>query len=533
MKKITPYLIPSIADVFFVILLVVFSLNLGERLLADCDTGYHIRAGEYIIDTGAVPHEDMFSFLDPPPEWTAHEWLAEIIMALAHDALGLTGVVFFFALVLALTYYLQFRFLKKNSDHLLLLTGMVLLVVGSSAIHFLARPHLFTFLFLVIWYFVLDRYQYGNKNYLYVLPLLTVLWVNLHGAFILGFVLLGTYFAGNLIYYFWRQGSGRQAHFRKCRAFLITGVVCLAASLINPYGFHILLFPFDFVTNEFILAHVREFQATSFQDFLVYKYLFLIMLAVLMTSRLRLNLIELILVLGFTYMSLYSVRNIPLFAIIVAPIIIRRLDDMMRTSENRVVRFLNERSASFMETEKEAKGFLWPALAVCLVLILAVSGGVKHSFDPEIKAVDAVEFIKQEHIPGNMYNDDEIGDYVIYAAYPEYRVFVDGRNDMYGEEHMRDHLRVIRLERGWEEVFKKHDIQWVFFNADSLLSRYLLERDDWHLIYADHVAHIYVMDTPKYEYLIEKYADVEPVVWEEEEGYRPLRLTKADKGRDG
>jgi len=515
MKKITPYLIPSIADLFFVILLVSLSIPVGQGLLNDCDTGYHIRAGEYIMDTGSVPQQDMFSFLDPPPEWTAHEWLSEIIMALAHDALGLTGVVFLFAFVLSLTYYLFFRFLKKESDNILILAGIMLLVIASSMIHFLARPHLFTLLFLVIWYFVLDRYQYENKNYLYVLPLLIIAWVNLHGAFIIGFVLLGTYFTGNLIYYFWRQGEEKQVHARKCRTFVIVGVVCLAASLINPYTYHILLFPFDFVTNEYILAHVREFQATSFQDFLIYKYLFLIMLAVLITSRLRLNLIELILVLGFTYMSLYSVRNIPLFAIIVAPIIIRRLDDMMRQSENRVIRFLNERSASFMETEKEAKGFLWPALAVCLVLGMLVLGGVRHYFDPEIKAVDAVEFLKEEHIPGNMFNDDEIGDYIIYAAYPQYRVFFDGRNDMYGVEHMQDYLRVVSLGRNWENVLEKYDIQWIFFNADSLLSRYLLERDDWHLIYADMVAHIYVQDIPKYEYLIEKYADVEPVVWEE------------------
>ena len=517
MKKITPYFIPTIADLFFIVLLVVLLFNLGERLLADCDTGYHIRAGEYIIETKSVPHEDMFSFLDPPPAWTAHEWLAEIVMALSHDALGLTGVVIFYAFILSLTYYLFFRFLKKDSENLLLLTGMVLLVISTSTIHFLARPHLFTFLFLVIWYFVLDSYQYRSKNYLYFLPLIMLVWVNLHGAFILGFVLLGTYFTGNLIYYFWKQGNDKQAHASKCRTYFLVGVVCLGASLINPYGYHILLFPFDFVTNQYILTHVQEFQATNFQEFLVYKYLFLIMLAVLMTSRLRLNLIELILILGFTYMSLYSVRNIPLFAIIVAPIIIRRLDLMMLDSNNRVIQFINKKSQSFMETERTARGFLWPALALILVLFVAGMGGIKHYFDPEIKAVHAVEFLKKEHISGNMFNDDEIGDYIIYAAYPQYRVFFDGRNDMYGVEHMQDYLRVLRLGHEWEKVLDKYDIQWFFINADSLLSRYLMEREDWHLIYADKVAHIYVMDIPEYEYLIEKYQNVEPAIYEKEE----------------
>jgi hypothetical protein len=367
----------------------------------------------------------------------------------------------------------------------------------------------------VIWYYLLDTYQYRNRNYLYFLPFVMLIWVNLHGAFIIGFVLLGTYFTGNLIYYFLKQGDDKQVHCQKSKTFVIIGFACLLASMINPYGYHILLFPFDFVTNKFLIAHVQEFRPANFQDLLVYKYLFLIMLAVLMTSRLRLNIIELILVLGFTYMSLYSVRNIPMSAIIVAPIIIRRLDDMTRQSNNRLISVLNNRSSSFMETEKKARGFLWPALAVFLVVFIAVTGAVKHNFDPEVKAVDAVKFLKDEHISGNMFNNDEIGDYIIYAAYPQYRVFVDGRNDMYGMEHMKDYLRVIRLDREWENVLETYDIQWIFFDAESLLSRYLHERPDWHLIYADKIAHIYVRKIPEYHYLIDKYPDVEPIVYNE------------------
>ena len=73
MKKYTSYLIPSFADIFFISILAVFSLNLGQRLLADSDTGYHIRAGEYILENLSIPRVDMFSFLDPSPAWTAHE----------------------------------------------------------------------------------------------------------------------------------------------------------------------------------------------------------------------------------------------------------------------------------------------------------------------------------------------------------------------------------------------------------------------------------------------------------------------------
>jgi len=98
------------------------------------------------------------------------------------------------------------------------------------------------------------------------------------------------------------------------------------------------------------------------------------MIAVLMASKSRLNLIELFLVLGFTYLSLYSVRYILLFAIIVVPIIVKRLDPMVRESNNRVILFLNGKSQSFAEIEETTRGYLWPALALCLVVLLAVSG---------------------------------------------------------------------------------------------------------------------------------------------------------------
>jgi len=516
MNKIAPYLLPSVADIFFVIIFIALVSQFDQRLLNDADTGYHIRAGEYIVETSSVPHEDIFSFLDPSPEWTAHEWLSEVIMAFIHKFGGLAAVVVFFAFILAVTYYLFFKILRKNYDQILLLSIIFFLVLGTSAVHFLARPHVFSLLFVVVWYFILNSFHYTEKNYLYMLPLLMIIWVNLHGAFIIGFVLVGVYVTGNFIYYFIKSGDVKQVYGRKAKLFFLFGFLSLLASLVNPYGYKILLFPFDFVTNKFLIAHVQEFLPTNFQEFLVYKYLFLIMLAVLATSRLRLNLIELFLVLGFTYMSLYSVRNVTMFAIIVPPIILKRLDDMTYNSKNRIFKFVNAKCQGFAETEKMMRGYLWPALAVGIVTTAVHFGVIEHSFDPEKKPVAAVEFLKQEHIPGNMFNNDEFGDYLIYAAYPRYRVFFDGRSDMYGVEHIKDYFNVIGLGKGWEAVLEKHNIKWIFFNANSLLSRYLLERADWHLIYADEVAHIYLKDIPEYQYLIEKYSNIEPIEKEDE-----------------
>ena len=515
MKQKTDYFIPALSDIFFIILLMAF-YSYGN-LLSDCDTGYHIRAGDYILQNLTIPRTDMFSYLSPALPWTAHEWLSEIIMSLAHKALGLNGVVIFFTLVLTTTYYLLFKGLRAMNGNLWLLLGLMLLVAISSTIHWLARPHVFTLLLLVIWYQLLDQYQYRSKNYLLVLPLIMLLWVNLHGGFIIGFLLLGIYFSGNLIFWFTEQGQDKHSAAKKCRFLMLIAMACLLASMVNPFGYQILLFPFELVSDEVIMSFVQEFQPANLQESHPYIYLLFLTLGVLMISRHRLNWIELGLILVFIYMALYSVRNIPLLAIIAAPIVLKRLDFWFNESGNKFIKFLDRRSASIAETDGRARGFFWPALAACILIFMSLPGIKEHMFDPQVKPVAAVEFLKQEHISGHMFNNEEFGDYIIYAAYPQYKVFIDGRNDMYGADHVKDYISVIRLERNWKEVLEQYSIQWIFYNADSLLSRYLMEREDWHLIYADKVAHIYVMDIPEYEYLIEKYQNVEPVIYEEEE----------------
>ena len=103
---------------------------------------------------------------------------------------------------------------------------------------------------------------------------------------------------------------------------------------------------------------------------------------------------------------------------------------MMQNSKNKAVLFLNAKSQNLAETDRTTRGVAWPVLALCVVVLFISMGMVQHSFDPEKKPVDAVKFLKTETVSGNMFNNDEFGDYIIYEAYPEYRVFFDGRSDM-------------------------------------------------------------------------------------------------------
>ena len=199
MKFAKRLFIPSIADILFASVFLNLCFSAGKGLLGDCDTGYHIIAGNYMLNTLSIPRHDMFSFLSPPLPWTAHEWLSEIIMALLHQAFGLTGVVIFFSFVIALTFYLFFRTIRSFKPNLFLSVMVILLSVTCTKVHWLARPHIFSMLLLVIWYYLLDLYQYRDRDYLFFFPPLMLLWVNLHGGFVSGFVLLGAYLLGNLL----------------------------------------------------------------------------------------------------------------------------------------------------------------------------------------------------------------------------------------------------------------------------------------------------------------------------------------------
>ncbi len=509
-EKRYSFLIPSIADILLVSIFLFQTLRVGIGLLADGDTGYHIRTGEYIMRTLSVPRHDLYSYITPPIPWTAHEWLSEVIMALIHKPFGLTGIVVFFAFMISFTYYLLFRIVRKSGGNILAEILVILLVITSSEIHWVARPHIFSLLLLVIWYSLLDEFQYSNRNYLYFCPLIMLLWVNLHGGFIIGFVLTAVYLLDNVGKIFLSPEEEKPAYRKKAKLLGITLAACLLASLVNPRGYHILLFPFTVTSNTLLMDNVEEFLSPNFHEAMPFKYLLFLAMSVFALSVKRIRFVELVLVLIFTDMALYSARYIPLFAVVVMPILARQLSLLLEAQGGKLGDFLRRRAERIGSVDASARGYLWPVAALSLVAVLGLTGGIRYAFDARIKPVAAVEFMKKEHIDGNMYNNDQMGDYVIYAACDRYKVFFDGRSDMYGADRMKEYLKVARLEEGWNDVLKKYNINWIFYNNGSPLSSFLFENRDWKLIYSDRVTNIFVRNIPLYARLIEKYNTVLP-----------------------
>jgi len=515
-KKIAPYLLPSIANIIFVSLFVALALFKGGVLLNDGDTGFHIRIGEYIVNHFSIPKADPFSFISPPLFFTAHEWLSAVIMKGMHGIAGLTGVVLFFALIISLTYSLLFKLFVAENDNIFISVAVILLLTVSSAVHWLARPHVFTLLFTVIWYYLLRKHSEGlggKTSRPYLMPLIMVFWVNMHGGFLVGFILNGIYVLGNAVEYVRLSREDRKILRQKIIDLLVITAFCFLACLINPYGWHILFFPFQLISQEFMINYISEFQSPNFHSLFLsfFKYLILFLIVLLSLSKKRLKPYALILILIFLSMSLTSVRHIPLFCIVIFPILLDLVRPFTETPKSKIGIFFLMRATRCRQTDAQTKGMLWSAAVVVFAIAAVGSGRINHGFDPEIKPVNAMAFINSEDIPGNMFNDYEAGDFIIYSAWPKYKVFIDGRADMYGENHLKAYDTVVKAKQGWQEIIEKYNITWMIVNTASPISSLLWEIPAWRLIYADTVVNIFLKDTHDNKRLIQKYRKVSPV----------------------
>jgi len=491
---------------FLIVFIACFTVS-GSFLLGDGDTGYHIRAGEIILKDLAVPRHDPFSFIEPTLPWTAHEWLSEVVMAIVHKASGIQGIVFLFALLLATTYWILFRAIRSRDRNILVDLLILILVLLSSRVHWLARPHVFSLLLIVLLYQILILHQEDRGNYLYVIPPMMILWVNLHGGFIAGFLFMGIFLTGYFLGFLAGNGEERFVSANKAKQLSLVCVASVLAACVNPFGYLAFHFPFRVVSETYLMDHVHEFLSPNFHEAVPYRYLLLFLIGMLGVSRARLNFAELALVLLFTSMSLYSRRYIPLCAIVYAPILSKYGDILVKQYEGRGSKLLRQRFVMYGEIDASGKGYAIPL--VVLIVIAALSAGkIPVRFPEQTTPIAAIDFLRENRIHGNMFNNDEIGDYVIYWLYPRYKVFVDGRTDMYGPPILKEYFKVTGIEPGWKDVLDKYDINFVFHYNDSVLVRHLSADAGWRRIYADKVASIFLRNTPENAETIGRYTHV-------------------------
>jgi hypothetical protein len=515
--------LPSIEGIIAISIFLMV-LILGNHILRDPDTAWHIRTGDYILSQMTVPTTDIFSHRKFGQPWIAHEWLSDVMFAAIYRVAGLNGVVVFSAYVIAVTFVLLFRLIESYRCNILITSSVTILSAVTTSIHWLARPHLLSFCMLVIWYAALESHQRAPKRYhLILFPGVTILWANLHGSFLLGFVLLGIYGLGNFLHQF-ISNADSQAYQRKFFSLSAIGIASILASLVNPYGYRLLLFPLEILSANQAMGTISEWLSPNFHRFGSFEFYLLLVVVIFMTVKKKTTFIEAGVVLFSIHISLVAARYIPLFAILMAPVLARRLDDLYQTfvlhpSSLRMFQAIQRRVVEsverFQSFNLKLRSKLFPFALATVVTAAALNGGrvfgqnlLAYEFRGGNYPIRAVEFLKKNPMPGNMFNYYSYGGYLIYAFFPDprYRVYVDGRAVVGGADYFTDYLDVIYLSPRWKEFLQRDQVNWVLYPANEGFSVALLNSAAWKLIYTDGEASIFIKNIPQNRSIIDKFS---------------------------
>jgi len=485
------WLMPDVSLCLSLVLLLVLLAQPSRTSMvaSDGDACMHWRVGEDMLRSGQMVRADAYSHTMPGAPVITKEWLAEILFAAAGRLGDIFGLSVAGALVIATTFWLLHRRLLRDGNDLLVATLVTLLAAWAGVIHWLARPHVITFLMVVLWNDALRRFEtHGRAGRLAVtLAALMLFWVNLHGAFLVGFIILGAYWLGAVVECIRpTETVSRPTARRKIVILTLVGLLALAVSLLNPNGWHLHQHNLQFMRSSYLTGLLLEHRPIDLQSpdalgFLV--WLAAVIAALAVRQRPRLPASAVILVAGWTYLALHSVRNIPLMALVTAPIVASSFSAC-------VCGRWRELSLRLGAVNAASNG--WVAVAVA-ALIAIVWVPRPTSIPPDRWPVDAVKFIQQhpEQFAGNMLNQHVWGGYLMWVM-PEHKVFVDGRTDFYGEPFIRNFLDMTQLRPGWREKLDASRVSWTLLTTDHPLTQALALLPDWRLAYSDPLATIYL-----------------------------------------
>lgn len=433
---------PTLADFLFLSLIVWLFLagpNGWAALLSDGDTGWHIRVGDWIREHRTFPQTDFLSFSKAGEAWFAWEWAAEVAMSWLHSIAGLKGVVLGLGLLLPGYLLVLFRHAIWRGATPLIALPILLMACGSSAIHYLARPHLFTLLFLAVslWLVEVDRRTPGKRIWLLV-PL-SLVWANLHGGFLSLVACLGLVAAGEALARNWPMA----------RRYGALAVACLSVSLVNPYGYQLHVHILAYLRSDWIKEAVDEFQSPSFRSeaMLLFEVLLFASLISVYRCVRRGNWADALLVVGWAHLGLSSVRHVPIFLLVAVPILGEELSSWWREivpalPKRAVLRTFDQLSSDLQSGF--ARSSVWMFAPILALMVIGKPIVWPDTFPEARFPVSLIDRHRSEIEGKRVLTTDEWGDYLAYRYFPQQRVFFDGRSDFYGEELGRIYLKIMR-----------------------------------------------------------------------------------------
>jgi tetratricopeptide (TPR) repeat protein len=457
----------------------------------------HFKTGEYIVKNFNVPQVDVFSYTLENQPWVDHEWLSQILFYVVFAKFSWLGINILKALIIALCFLIFLFFTISKYKKFIYAVLFALFSVLAFGYRSFARPEIFSYLLLCLFFYILE-----DERKIYLLPLLQVLWVNLHGYFILGPILIFLYSIGELV-------SGSRIKAKK-----LSVIFCLVVlgCFVNPYFYKGAFYPIKILAGIFTeqrlsMRNIQELMMPLNVGF--GRHVFFWILAILSSITFLINLKKakmqhILIFLGAFTASYIAIRNMPVFIFIAMPLAVINLNEARLTkgiSEKKYyyaailiisasiyffvsnMYYVFTRQSEFKNTGSGMAGFLTPS--------------------------KACDFLENNNIKGPMFNSMDFGHYVSYRFYPEKRVFIDTRTELYKDDFYKSYQRAQNYPEEWKNLQKKYRfnialIRHLFSGTERLLKN-LYNNKEWALIYYDESSAVFLHDVPENKEAIDKF----------------------------
>jgi hypothetical protein len=512
--------LPDIGDILFLFVLQLLVLTLPGYVLADGDTGWHIVSGQYILKTLSIPHQDLISATFPQAAWVAYEWLSDLVMAVFVQIGGVQALAVACSLAIAWLFLLLYEDCRAEGCHFVLALTITIIGAIASSVHWLARPHLFVYFGIYVFSRMLEKYRRGTVGRMKLFAVLTIamlIWVNVHPAFVIGFVLLSIYFVSDLlIAVFAKDQLRKQSALSRLRDYALAFGCVLLATLVNPYGIGLYKYILHYSHANVVINATEEFQSPVFHGQLqqsCLEILFALVVVGVLVCKKKPSLPQLLSVLAFGHLALFAVRGGPMFVIVAVPFIGFLLSGQSEPGQEslqnnfgseplvwwqKLVDWYQRLGDTVDATEKSCNMHLVPALTSVVLLAMTAIPSVANStfikeigFDAKRLPTKTLTYIRENNLdPAHGFNLDNWGGYLRYQL--DKRVFIDDRADFYPVKFYLLYAKINTVLPGWQEELDNHKINWVLTPKGGRLEAELKITPGWKLAAEDQASALFI-----------------------------------------
>lgn len=513
-KRLVSRLIPKLG-LGTVVLAIAFMAKILVPHFEDPDFYWHIKIGEYLLSTWPFPGSDVFTYTHFGSPWVLHEWLAQIVIYLVFSTTGYFGTAVWLAAMCAFCGWVTYLNCLRQMDnpvHAII----VALVCSLFFVTETPRPHLFTFVFFAATLYVLLEFKYARRDRLLVLlPAMQLFWVNAHGGYFIGLVLIFLFVGSEWLKHgFKSEGAFEVVRLKKLS---LWSAAALVITLVNPQFVRIWWYPIEAIVLSGAAQTINEWQSPSFhvpitQGFLV---LVLVFFAVQAWAKKRADLTEVVVPLVFIASAFVSVRNMPLAALALAPFLAMNIGRIFwpagaATSGGSVV---SDRGAAHSFSRVPQAGsheqlINWVLLMVAgLALALSYPSQKKKQ---EIAVatympVGAADFLVANHIRGRMFNSYQYGGYLIFRLYPAQKVFIYPWVEIYQDDFVQIHDAIQQGGPNWKILFDRYDIDYVVCGSNAAMRQLLLQEGRFKLVFDDGNHSVLLKNVDKFREVIARH----------------------------